>query len=139
MGDWELCVGVRDDVPEFPVFPELEVSEVPPDEELPLLDVDEVDPDPAVVGAELAPGRSWATTTPRATVAPAAATTAPRVRVRKRVFALSLSAGVFVSTRPDMWLTFLGRGRPYPNMLESTPAQGRLWCCCDIVPQLPGG
>ena len=103
MGDWELDVGVEaeDEVPEFPVFsvfpvvPELELSEVLPDEELPLLDVDEVDPDPAVVGA-LAPGRSWATTTPRATVAPAAATTAPRVRVRRRAFALSLSAGVLV-------------------------------------------
>jgi hypothetical protein len=111
VGDLELCVGVRededeDDVPEFPVFPVVPVSDVPaesPGEELPLLDVEEeVEPDPVVVDAALAPGRSWATTTPRAAVAPAAATTAPRVRVRRRDFARSLSAGVLDWTVPDM-------------------------------------
>ncbi len=123
MGDCELAVGVDADDDEDPVLPELEVSEVLPDEELPLLDVE---PDPVVVGAALAPGRSWATTTPRAAVAPAAATTAPRVRVRRRDFARSLSAGVLDWTEADMWLRFLDRGRPYPNTLESTPTQDRL-------------
>jgi hypothetical protein len=36
-----------------------------------------------------------------------------------------------------MWLVFLGWGRPYPNMLESTLTQDPLWNCCDIVPHLP--
>jgi hypothetical protein len=124
-------------VPVFPVFPvvpvvpELEVAEEVPEDELPLLDVDD---------ETLAPGRSWATTIPRAAVAPAAATIAPRVRVRRRDFALSLSAGVLGWTGADMWLlAFLGRGRPYPNMLESTPTQDPLCSCCDILPHRSGG
>lgn len=75
------------------MFPEFEVV---PD---PVLDV-EVDPDDevderdtAVDAAAWVLGRSWATTIPMATVAPVAATTAPRVRVRSRDVALSLSAG----------------------------------------------
>jgi hypothetical protein len=84
VGDWEVDVG--DEVPVFPVVPvvpELEEEAVPPDEDV-----------PAEVGAALAPGRSWATTTPRAAVAPAATTIAPRVRVRRRDCARSRSAGV---------------------------------------------
>ena len=57
------------------------------------------DPDAAVVEDvvavpdALAPGRSWATRTPMPTVAPVAATTTPRVRVRSLDLALSLASG----------------------------------------------
>ena len=57
-------------------------------------DFDDEDVDVAEVFTALASGRSWATTTPMATVAPAAATIAPRVSVRSRDCTLSLSAGV---------------------------------------------
>jgi hypothetical protein len=75
-------------LPVEPVVPSSEESDVVVDEELPA----------SVVAADfdvaLASGRSWATTTPMATVAPVAATIAPRVSVRSRDCALSLSAGV---------------------------------------------
>ena len=97
----------------MPVLPVVPESEVVPDDALPLLDV-EVDPggvesDVAVVPVERAPGRSWATTIPMATVAPVAATTAPRVRVRSRDLARSLSAGVLGWPGTDMGLeSFVG-------------------------------
>ncbi|HWD54326.1 MAG TPA: hypothetical protein VG346_04350 [Acidimicrobiales bacterium] len=40
-----------------------------------------------------APGWSWATTMPMATVAPAAAKTVARVALRRRLWAFSLAAG----------------------------------------------
>lgn len=99
VGDEELAVGA-DEEDEVPVFPEFDVV---PD---PLLDV-EADPDDDLVGAVVAaarvPGRSWATTIPMATVAPAAATTTPWVSVRSRDLALSLSAGELVWPGADMW------------------------------------
>jgi hypothetical protein len=99
VADEELLVGVvvlvaveEEDVvpvlPVVPVVPESEESDVVPDEELPILvtavDFDEEDVAFAEVPTALAPGRSWATTTPRASVAPVAATIAPRVRIRNR-------------------------------------------------------
>jgi hypothetical protein len=96
VGDEELVVGVEvddeeaDEVPLLPavvvVVPEPDAS----DDALPLLDVEA----PALAPAALAPGRSWETTMPMATVAPVAATIAPRVRTRSRALALSRSAGV---------------------------------------------
>lgn len=106
MGDEELAVGAEEDdeVPLFPVVPESDfVSD-------PLLDVDadpddeEVAWDVAVPAAAPAPGRSWATTIPMATVAPVVAATTPRVRVRSRDLALSLCAGVLGWPGADMWL-----------------------------------
>jgi hypothetical protein len=85
-------------LPVEPVVPSSEESDVVVDEELPAsvvaADFDDEDVDVAEVFTALASGRSWATTTPMATVAPVAATIAPRVSVRSRDCALSLSAGV---------------------------------------------
>ncbi len=88
VGGLELVIGLED-APVLPVVPESELLVL-------LLDVEDEDPpsDAAVVRAEPAPGRSWATTTPMATVAPAEAAIAHRVSARSRDFALSLSAGV---------------------------------------------
>ena len=105
VGDEELDVGAweeveeDEEVPVFPVFPVVpvfpEASDVPfevplPSSEVALLSsvvVTVVDPDVEVgveLPAELAPGRSCATTNPTATVAPVAAMIAPRVRTRRR-------------------------------------------------------
>ena len=104
VGDEELVVGAEvddedaDEGPELPVVvvvvPELDVS----DDALRLFDVAVAAFDPAA----LAPGWSWATTMPRATVAPVAATIAPRVTTRSRALALSLSAGVLGWSGADM-------------------------------------
>jgi hypothetical protein len=103
-GDEELVVGVEvdaedlDEVAEVPsvvvVVPEPEVS----DDMLPLLDVEAA----ALVPTALAPGWSWETTMPMATVTPVAATIAPRVTARSRALALSLSAGVLGRAGADM-------------------------------------
>jgi hypothetical protein len=116
----ELAVGdeEEDEVPVFPVVPE---SAVVPDETLPLFDVEadpddeELAPDVAVVPAARAPGRSCATTIPMATVAPVAARTAPRVTVRSRDLALSLSAGVLGWPGADMWLKSFVGNAPIPT------------------------
>jgi hypothetical protein len=105
VGDEEVVVGVEvddeeaDEVPEVPavvvvVVPEPDVS----DDALPLLDVEAA----ALVPTALAPGWSWDTTMPIATVAPVAATIAPRVTTRSRALALSLSAGVLGWAGADM-------------------------------------
>jgi hypothetical protein len=117
VADEELPVGVVVDVapvlpvfpvlPVVPVVPESEEFEVVPDEELPVLVVrvefDDEEVASAAVPAAWAPEWSWATTTPRATVAPVAATMAPRVRNRSREWALSLSAGVLGWAGSGMW------------------------------------
>jgi hypothetical protein len=125
VGDEELDVGAcEEEVPVFPVlpvvpvFPVLPVLPVDPEVEAPPFAVEEeVDPDVAVplvpvvavvLLASLALGRSWATTTPIATVAPVAAMTAPRVRNRSRTLARSLSADVLSCSGDDMRLRFLG-------------------------------
>jgi hypothetical protein len=109
VGDEELDVGAweevdedeEDEVPVFPVVPVFpERLDVLSESELPSSEVVVVVDDPGEVGAvvlptALAPGRSCATTTPMATVAPVAAMTAPRVRIRRRNLALSLSTAVF--------------------------------------------
>jgi hypothetical protein len=143
VGVEELVVGVEDD--EDPVVPE---SDVVPDE---VLVVDEesdeedfvedevaVDPDDdeglesdvAAAPAACVPGRSWATTTPITTVAPAAATTAPRVSVRNRDLARSRSAGELCWKASDIWWVLRWR-RPHPTMANSTLTQGTLWSSCD--------
>ncbi len=149
-GDEELDVGVceedaedEDDegVPVLPVVPELEaapsdvVAEVDPDVEDvdPDFDVPDV-PDVPVVPvvafvllAAVAPGRSCATTIPIATVAPVAAMTAPRVRTRSRLLALSVSAYVFGLLGGDMRLLFLGwwaPRRPLPHHARIDPVAG---------------
>ena len=106
VGDEELVVGAEvddedvddDEVPEAPavvvVVPEPDVS----DDALPLLEVEAA----ALVPTALAPGWSWETTMPMATVAPVAAMIAPRVTTRSRALALSLSAGVLGWAGADM-------------------------------------
>jgi hypothetical protein len=104
VGDEELVVGVEvdgedaDEVPEVPavvvVVPEPDSS----DDALPLLDVEAA----VLVPTALAPGWSWETTMPMATVAPVAATIAPRVTTRSRALALSLSAGLLGWAGADM-------------------------------------
>jgi hypothetical protein len=106
----------------------------------PGIDVEDEDPPSgvAVVGVAPAPGRSWATTTPMATVAPAAAAAiAPRVSARNRDVALSLPAGVLGSPAADIWWASSVGDRPHPNMLKSTPTQGPLWSCRDSLPDSP--
>ncbi len=135
MGDEELVVGVEvddedaDEVPEVPavvvVVPEPDAS----DDALPLLDVVVA----ALVPSAAAPGWSWETTMPMATVAPVAATIAPRVTTRSRALALSLSAGVLGWAGADMFAgSFVGQ-RPHPTMRNSTPTQNALWSCCDLL------
>jgi hypothetical protein len=87
----ELLVGVDEE-------PKEDEDEL--DEELPPATVVVVAPDPepegtvAVVPVLLDPAWPWDTTTPMATVAPVAARTAPRVRLRRRARAESLLWGV---------------------------------------------
>lgn len=120
-GEEELDVGACEEVPVFPVLPVLPVFPVlpvDPDTDVPPFAVEEdVDPEVAaplapvvavVLLAPVAPGRSWVTTTPIATVAPVAAMTAPRVRNRSRTLARSLSPGVLSCSGDDMRLHFLG-------------------------------
>jgi hypothetical protein len=111
-GDEELEVGEEepeevDEVPVFPVLPVLPVVPVFPD--VPVVPDVALEPVDAVLVlvveagfAALEPGRSWATTMPMAAVAPATATTAPRVRARRRDMARSLSAGVLCWPGADM-------------------------------------
>jgi hypothetical protein len=77
------------------------VDETDDEDAVPVSPVDPVvsesaEPDVELVEVRAAPppGRSWATTAPMTTVAPVAATIAPRVRVRSRDWALSRSVGV---------------------------------------------
>src|SRR5208282_4669525 len=82
------------------------------------------------------PGWSRDTTTPMTTVAPAAATTTPRVRLRSRERAFSLFSGVLGWSMDDMRSEYLcWGGRPHPTIGESTPSQCPLWVCCDILPR----
>jgi hypothetical protein len=103
VGDEELVVGVEvddedaDEVPEVLAVVVVLEPDVP-DDALPLLDVEAA----ALVPAALAPGWSWETTMPMATVAPVAATIAPRVTTRSRALALSLAAGVLGWAGSDM-------------------------------------
>ncbi len=146
MGDEELAVGAvefaEDPVfPVVPVVPELPVvpsSDVLSDEELPLPDVDvdpvddEVEPDVApTVRRALAPGWSFATTIPMATVAPVAATITPRVRKRTLDLALSRSAGV-LGWAVDIWREPFGWRRLHPNIFNSMLTQDPLWSSCDM-------
>jgi hypothetical protein len=87
VGDEELAVGDDDEADEEPVLPVVPVvpeSDVAPDEVLPVSAVEDDPSDVEVVlvvvaCAALTPGRSCATARPMATVAPVAATMAPRV------------------------------------------------------------
>jgi len=114
VGDDWLTEGADDEVPVLPVVP---VVPVVPADELP-----EVADDPPLVVAapepddvpfvallpELAdPGWSRDTTTPMTTVAPAAATTTPRVRLRSRERAFSLFSGVLGWSMDDMRSEYL--------------------------------
>jgi hypothetical protein len=89
----ELLVGVDEELPE-------DEDELDDEEELPPATVVLVAPDPepdgtvAAVPVLLDPAWPWDTTTPMATVAPVAAMTAPRVRLRSRARAVSLLWGV---------------------------------------------
>jgi len=104
VADEELVVGVEvddEEVDEVPVLPAVVVVVLEPDESddaARLLDVARA----ALVATPPAPGWSWETTIPRATVAPVAATIAPRVTARSRALALSLSAGVLGWAGADM-------------------------------------
>jgi hypothetical protein len=117
----ELATGPEEApvLPVLPVFPVLPVLPVLPESELLVLLVEledeEPTPDVGVVRAVPAPGRSWATTTPMATVAPVAATMAPRVSARSRDLALSLSAGVLGWPVTDMWRSSSVGDAPIPT------------------------
>lgn len=113
VGDEELLVGVEDE--EAGVEDEDAPDVTEPDEEVlvgldedaaPVLPLVPVVPEPAEVLFEelwvFAAVDSWATTTPRKTVAPAAATMAPRVSVRTRAWARSRPPGVFGWVDSDM-------------------------------------
>ena len=110
------------------------------EEEVPVFPVDE---DPAVVEVEVleledraggagvrapAPSRSCATTMPMTTVAPVAASTAPRVNERSRDLVFSLSREAFGWTGGHQFGP-LSWGRPYPTILNSTHSQGPLRTC----------
>jgi hypothetical protein len=91
-------------VPVLPVVSVFEGSDVVVElRPAPLLatDVDDEDVGSAEALA-LAPGRSWATTAPMITVVPVLARIAPRVSVRSRARALSLSVGVVGWDRSGM-------------------------------------
>jgi len=103
VGDAALAVGV-DEVPVV-LADEVPAADEDATDEPPLTTVGvAVEPDPELDGAVetapvlfpvlLDPAWSWDTTTPMATVAPVAARTAPRVRLRSRVRAVSLLWGV---------------------------------------------
>lgn len=112
-----LFVGAEEDEDDVPVVPELPVvlvvAVVPedPDAELPLLEVD-VDAECVLEVAAffwaVAPGWSLETTTPMATVAPVATTITPRVSVRTRDRALSLSPAVLGWGMAGMLMGLLG-------------------------------
>jgi phosphotriesterase-related protein len=127
VGDDELLVGAEVDDEEPAVVVVVLEPDVS-DDALPLLEVE-----PAVlVPTALAPGWSWETTMPMATVAPVAATITPRVTPRSRALALSLWAGVLGWAGADMGAgSFVGR-RTHPTMRISTPTQRALWSCCDL-------
>jgi hypothetical protein len=84
---------------------------------------------PLLVAVVPVPGCSCARTIPMATVAPAAATTAPRVRPRRRAFAFSGLrggsdwSGADISTRVPL----LDRDAPNPTMPVCSRSQSRLW------------
>jgi hypothetical protein len=133
VGEEELVVGVEDEEEEEEDAPVLPVVPVLPDEERPLFDVVDVPGVDVVVVAffsALAPWESWDTTIPMATVAPVAASTAPRVRMRSRDLALSLAAGVLGSVGAGMGFGLLLWRRPYRTMTGSTLTQDRLWARC---------
>jgi phosphotriesterase-related protein len=127
VGDDELVVGAEVD-DEEPAVVVVELEPDVSDDALPLLEVEPA----ALVPTALAPGWSWETTMPMATVAPVAATITPRVTPRSRALALSLSAGVRGWAGADMWAgSFVGK-RSHPTMRISTPTQRALWSCCDL-------
>ncbi|HEX4127191.1 MAG TPA: hypothetical protein VHX67_06390 [Acidimicrobiales bacterium] len=131
-------VGVEDEaeeVPVFPVVPVVPASEEPdaaPDDEAPLavavvdraVDDDDGDDDAPDVRTTPAPGWSWATTIPMATVAPVAATITERVRTRSRARALSLSAGVLGRVGVGMWSRLLGLETPQSDHGRFAPDAG---------------
>jgi hypothetical protein len=129
----ELGVGAL--LPELPVLPVLPVlPELPLDEDVdpPVVPVPAVDPDPVVVPLWrlLAPGCSWATTIPMATVAPATARTATRVSWRRRAWALSRLPGVLDWMRRDMcWENLCSGDAPWHHAridVVAGPAVGLL-------------
>ena len=101
VGDDALTVGVVDE-PAVPLDEAMLPDEVADDPPLTTVADPEVGtaPDepvavvPALLPVLLDPAWSWDTTTPMATVAPVAARTAPRVRLRSRARAVSLLWGV---------------------------------------------
>lgn len=107
MGEEELLVGavvaVEDDAdPVLPLDPVLSLDPVLPESSEPAEVLFE-ELWVFVVAADFDAEDSWATTTPRKTVAPAAAAIAPRVIVRTRAWARSRSLGVFGWMDSDMW------------------------------------
>jgi len=91
----ELAEGAVDTLPVLPVLPVVPV--LPNEEEPPpatLVPVEPAPDEPERALPEAFPAWSWDTAIPMATVAPVAARTAPRVRVRSRARALSLLSGV---------------------------------------------
>jgi hypothetical protein len=102
VGVEELDVGAElPELPVLPVLPELPVlpvlREAPSDAELPVLvPLPAFDPEVfAPLCRLLAPGWSWATTIPMATVAPVARRAAARVRIRTRAWPRSRLSGAF--------------------------------------------
>jgi hypothetical protein len=80
----------------------------------------------------LEPGWSRATSTAITAVAPVAASTAPRVRARRRDCALALLLGLCGSGGRDIDRQPLLVGRRHPNTAGSTPAPDALCASCDI-------
>jgi hypothetical protein len=119
----------EEDDPESPLFVVVVVvvvvEPVAPETPVVLLPVDVAVEDP---------GCSRATTTPRTTVAPVAARTAPRVSCRRRDCARLRPSGVFGCGSGISGLGLCSRGRLHPTIPESTPSHGPLWVCCDILP-----
>jgi hypothetical protein len=82
--------------------------------------------------ASLDPGCSRDTTTATTAVAAVAASTAPRVRLRRRDCARALLWGLWSSGGRDIdWQPLLAE-RHHPNTADSTPALDALWPSCDI-------
>jgi hypothetical protein len=84
-GVCELTLGVNDEEPLLPVFPETALPLSPVSSDEPVVPVDPaVDCPEVVVLAALLPGCSCATTTAMPTVAPVAANRVALVKVRRR-------------------------------------------------------
>ena len=133
----ELPVLPVEPVFDDPEFPELEDEEDPDVPEfVPLLEPpDDPEPVPPVPWAGLLePGCSWATTIPIRAATPAAPSTSARVARRSHACARSRVCGVFGWMGRGMsGSDLVARIARHPSIPTSTPSQGWLWACCDIV------